>query len=142
MPSAARLPAGCDDPDVTPDPPDPSAHAAEDYCYLTTTGRNTGQPHTIEIWFAVDAGVVYLMAGGRDTSDWVRNLVAHPEVRLQIGDHDWSARARVVEAGAEEDTRVRPLLRTKYASSSDDLVSWARTALPVALEVTGPASAG
>jgi deazaflavin-dependent oxidoreductase (nitroreductase family) len=129
-------------PDVTPDRPDPSDHAAEDYCYLTTTGRVTGQPHTIEIWFAAYAGAVYLMAGGRDTSDWVRNVVAHPEVRLQIGDHDWDARARVVDAGTEEDARVRPLLREKYANSSDDLVSWARTALPVALDITGPASDG
>ncbi|MGZ6980465.1 MAG: nitroreductase/quinone reductase family protein, partial [Acidimicrobiia bacterium] len=60
----------------------PSAYTDEEYCYLTTTGRRTGQPHTIEIWFAVDRGVVYLMAGGRERSDWVRNLVAHPKARL------------------------------------------------------------
>jgi deazaflavin-dependent oxidoreductase (nitroreductase family) len=119
---------------------DSRAHADEEYAYLTTTGRRTGQPHTIEIWFAVDRGVVYMMAGGRDGSDWVRNLLAHPAVRLQIGEDDWDALARVVDAGTEEDARVRPLLRDKYASSSDDLVSWARTALPVAFEVVGPAS--
>src|SRR5690606_17915662 len=28
--------------------------AAEPYCYLTTTGRVTGRPHTIEIWFGHD----------------------------------------------------------------------------------------
>jgi deazaflavin-dependent oxidoreductase (nitroreductase family) len=121
---------------------DPSAHADEEFAYLTTAGRRTGQPHTIEIWFAVDRGVVYMMAGGRERSDWVRNLIAQPAVRLQIGDDDWDAQARVVDAETEEDTRVRPLLREKYASSSDDLVSWARTALPVALEVIGPASGG
>jgi len=120
----------------------PDAFADEDFCYITTTGRRTGNPHTIEIWFGVDRDVVYLMGGGRDRSDWVRNLMAHPSVRLQIGEHDWDARARVVEAGTEEDARVRPLLRDKYANASDDLVSWARTALPVALEVTGPASDG
>ncbi|MDP1548048.1 MAG: hypothetical protein Q8L87_18715 [Anaerolineales bacterium] len=25
----------------------------EDYCYLTTQERKTGQPHEIEIWFGV-----------------------------------------------------------------------------------------
>lgn len=25
--------------------------ADEDYCYLTTTGRVSGKPHTVEIWF-------------------------------------------------------------------------------------------
>jgi len=127
-------------PAVTGPHPDVTAAADEEFCYLTTTGRRTGQPHTIEIWFAVDRGIVYMMAGGRDTSDWVRNLVAHPMVRLQVGEQDWDARARLVDAGTDEDTRVRPLLRDKYASTDDDLVSWARTALPVALEIVGPAS--
>jgi deazaflavin-dependent oxidoreductase (nitroreductase family) len=120
----------------------PSTDASEDFCYLTTTGRRSGQPHTIEIWFAVDGGVVYMMAGGRERSDWVRNLIAMPSVRLQIGEHDWDAAARLVEAGTDEDARVRPLLREKYANASDDLVSWSRAALPVALEITGPASDG
>jgi deazaflavin-dependent oxidoreductase (nitroreductase family) len=122
--------------------PTPAAYAAEAYCYLTSTGRRTGNPHTIEIWFAVDRDVVYMMAGGRERSDWVQNVIANPAVRLQIGDHDWDARARLVVAGTEEDARVRPLLREMYANASDDLVSWAASALPVALEITGPASAG
>ncbi len=122
--------------------PAPGIDANEEYCYLTTQGRRTGSPHTIEIWFAVDRGVVYMMAGGRDTADWVQNLIANPTVRLRIGDHDWSARARLVVADTEEDERVRPLLREKYANASDDLVGWARSALPVAFDVTGTASDG
>jgi deazaflavin-dependent oxidoreductase (nitroreductase family) len=128
--------------DRSDQPADPSASAAEEYCYLTTQGRRTGNPHTIEIWFAIDRGVVYMMAGGRERSDWVANLVATPAVRVQIGERDWDAVARVLEADTEEDERVRPLLRDKYANASDDLVSWARTALPVALEITGVASDG
>jgi hypothetical protein len=27
---------------------------AEPFCYLTTVGRVSGRPHTIEIWFALD----------------------------------------------------------------------------------------
>jgi hypothetical protein len=27
--------------------------AAADYCYVTTTGRVTGNPHTIVIWFVL-----------------------------------------------------------------------------------------
>ena len=120
--------------------PTSTADANEEYCYLTTTGRRTGNPHTIEIWFAVDRDVVYVMAGGRETSDWVQNLVANPMVRLQIDEHDWDPQARLVAAGTEEDARVRHLLREKYANPSDDLVSWAASALPVAFEITGPAS--
>ena len=114
--------------------PTPSAYADESFCYLTTTGRRTGNLHTIEIWFAVDSDIVFMMAGGRDRSDWVRNVLVHADVTLRIGTHEWDARARVVEPGSEEDALARRLLRAKYASTADDLVSWARTALPVAIE--------
>jgi deazaflavin-dependent oxidoreductase (nitroreductase family) len=107
--------------------------AADDFCYLTTTGRRTGNPHTIEIWFGVDRGLVYLMGGGRERSDWVRNLMASPHVKVRIRDHEWDADARVVEPDTDEDARVRPLLRDKYANADDDLAGWSRSALPVAL---------
>src|ERR1051325_2737939 len=40
--------------------------APPDSCYLTTTGRTSGNPHTIEIWFALHGDRVYLLAGGGD----------------------------------------------------------------------------
>lgn len=30
----------------------------EDMCYLTTTGRRTGTPHEIEIWFGIREGTL------------------------------------------------------------------------------------
>jgi hypothetical protein len=44
--------------------------AAEDFCYLTTRGRVSGRPHTIEIWFAQSERTLYMLAGGREGSDW------------------------------------------------------------------------
>ncbi len=109
-----------------------------DYCYLTTTGRNSGNPHTIEIWFALRGDRVYLLAGGGDQSDWVRNIRREPRVGLRIGSHDMICRARVVE-DPEEDALARRLLLDKYASrSSDDLSEWAATALPIVIELPGP----
>jgi deazaflavin-dependent oxidoreductase (nitroreductase family) len=118
--------------------PLPNAYADESFCDLTTIGRRTGNPHTIEIWFALDGDVVYLMAGGRETSDWVRNVLTHAAVSIRIGTVEWDAHARVLEPDTEEDARARSLLRSKYATSDDDLVSWAHTALPVALEQLTP----
>jgi hypothetical protein len=46
-----------------------AALAGEQYAYLTTTGRISGRPHRIEIWFAVDAGRVYLLSEGGEQSD-------------------------------------------------------------------------
>jgi hypothetical protein len=56
-----------------------SALAREDFCYLTTTGRVTGRPHTIEIWFALDGATLYMLSGGREHSDWVKNLKRTPD---------------------------------------------------------------
>ena len=50
----------------------------DDYCYLTTRGRVTGNDHEIEIWYARDGDTLYLLAGAGDASDWVRNLQADP----------------------------------------------------------------
>jgi len=51
------------------------ALAGEDYCYLTTTGRLSGEPREIEIWFSLDDGVLYMLAGGGRRANWVRNIV-------------------------------------------------------------------
>jgi deazaflavin-dependent oxidoreductase (nitroreductase family) len=110
--------------------------ADADFCYVTTTGRRSGEPHTIEIWFAADGDTVYLLSGGADRSDWVRNLRADPHVGVRIADREWEARARIV-SDADEDARVRRLLAAKYQGWREGapLSGWAQTALPVAIDV-------
>ena len=58
--------------------------ADEDLCYLTTTGRNTRAPHEIEIWFGIRDGTLFLLSGGGDAADWVKNVKNDPQVRLRI----------------------------------------------------------
>jgi deazaflavin-dependent oxidoreductase (nitroreductase family) len=111
------------------------AVAEEDYCYLTTTGRVSGEPREIEIWFALDGATVYLLSGGRDRSQWVRNLRRDPDVTLRIAGTTWHGRARIVD-DADEDDRARTLLVDKYAAGySGDLDGWRRRALPVAIDL-------
>ncbi|MGH2357828.1 MAG: nitroreductase family deazaflavin-dependent oxidoreductase, partial [Candidatus Limnocylindria bacterium] len=88
-------------------------HAGDTVCYLQTTGRRTGLPRTIEIWFATDGERIYLLSGGRDRADWVRNLRAHPGVRVRIGGTTLAGRARVIEGEAREQL-ARRLLAAKY----------------------------
>jgi deazaflavin-dependent oxidoreductase (nitroreductase family) len=106
-----------------------------DFAYLTTTGRISGRPHRIEIWFALHDGTVFLLSGGRDRSDWVRNLMAAPTVTLEIGDLRKTTRARVLEPGTPEDELARRLLVDKYRPRySGDLSFWKRNALPIAID--------
>jgi len=109
--------------------------------YLTTTGRVTGRPHRIEIWFAIHDEVVYLLSGGRDGSDWVRNLLVTPDVVFEIGGTRRLTRASVLEAGTDEDALARRLLLEKYAGPGEDLEGWARTSLPVAIAWPSAANA-
>jgi deazaflavin-dependent oxidoreductase (nitroreductase family) len=118
----------------------PDDIASLDFCYLTTTGRVSGKPHRIEIWFVLADETVYLMAGDRDRSDWVRNLMAAPDVELEIGGRKRATRARVVDADAEEDALARRLMLEKYAPRNGDLSTWGRTALVVAVEWPGGVS--
>jgi deazaflavin-dependent oxidoreductase (nitroreductase family) len=107
----------------------------EQFCYLTTTGRVTGNPHEIEIWFGFAHGRLYMLAGARDRSDWVRNLIRQPNVIIRIAGQTFDAVARVVEADTPENEMARKLLVEKYRSPRDDLSGWGRTALPVAFEL-------
>jgi deazaflavin-dependent oxidoreductase (nitroreductase family) len=108
--------------------------AGLDFCYVTTVGRTSGRPHRIEIWFALHDGTVYLLSGGRERSDWVKNLVASPEVDLEIGGLTRPTRARVLAPGTDEDATARRLLLQKYAGPNRDLAEWGRTSLPIAID--------
>ena len=114
-----------------------AAHADDDYCYLTPRGRVTGEPHEIEIWFAVDGLTLYLLAGGGTDSDWVRNLRADPAVTVRVGDTTYAASARVIDPATDEDERARALVYDKFAPRGHgDLVEWRARALPVALDLS------
>lgn len=112
--------------------------ADDDYCYLTTTGRRTGRPHRIEIWYAAEGDTLYLLAGGGRSADWVQNLVVDPSVLIELDGTERPARARVL-ADDEEAERARELVHAKYAPrSGGDLTGWRDRALPVALDLTKP----
>ncbi len=83
-----------------------------------------------------------MLAGGRERADWVRNLMVDPAVRVRVGDGEQvDARARVLEAGSDEDGLARRLLLEKYQTpGSTDLESWGRSALAVALDLAEPSA--
>ena len=113
------------------------ALAGEDFCYLTTTGRVTGRPHEIEIWFALvpERSALYMLSGGGDRSDWVKNLRRDLDVEVRIAGERYSGRAREAK-DAQEDELARRLLVDKYESSPGRLENWRRRALPVVVDLT------
>ena len=87
-----------------------------EFLYLTTTGRRTGQPREIEIWFTQRAERYYVIAEHLRETHWVQNVLADPRVRVRVADLEFEARARVIETATEPDLRqaVEELSEIKY----------------------------
>ena len=60
---------------------------------LTTTGRRTGIPRSTPLRYEVIEGVFYVGSARGEKADWYRNLLLHPDVRVQIGEQTFAARA-------------------------------------------------
>jgi deazaflavin-dependent oxidoreductase (nitroreductase family) len=114
-----------------------SSLSRQDYCYLTTTGRVTGQPHEIEIWFGANGENIYLLSGGGLDSDWVKNLLRDPVVQVRIGKISFDGIAKLVEDPGE-DQLARELLATKYYrwKKGKKMNEWALTAVPVCIKLS------
>lgn len=107
----------------------------DDFVYVITRGRVTGRPHEIEIWYARDGDTLYLLSGGGDRADWVRNLVAEPKVGVRLDGVEYRAGARLVSE-SNEDATARRLVFEKYQPRYDgSLDGWRSRALPVAIDL-------
>ena len=93
------------------------------YLYLTTTGRVTGQPREIEIWFTEHSGHFYLVAE-RESNNWVRNIQSQPQVKFRIDDGELNAAARLVHNDREPQlvATVKALFDDKYGWSDGLIV--------------------
>ncbi|HTA02008.1 MAG TPA: nitroreductase family deazaflavin-dependent oxidoreductase [Streptosporangiaceae bacterium] len=72
---------------------------------LHTTGAKTGQERVNPMMYrAVDGGyaVFASKAGAPTNPDWYHNLVAHPDVRAEIGTQTLALRAHVADDGERE----------------------------------------
>jgi deazaflavin-dependent oxidoreductase (nitroreductase family) len=118
------------------------ALAQHPICHLETIGRLSGLPRVIEIWFAVDPDRprIYLLAGGRDRANWVRNIRHDPRVHLQIDGQRFAGIASDIEGGPD-DGLARRLLLEKYEGQDEpgSLGPWARSALPIAIDLEATA---
>lgn len=86
------------------------------FLYLTTTGRKTGLPREIEIWFVEAEGRYYILAEHFHRARWVMNILADPRVSVRVGKRHFQATARVLDEKAYAETwrMAQQLAREKY----------------------------
>ncbi len=91
---------------------------------ITTTGRQSGQPRRIEIWFHNLGGRIYI-SGLPGRRNWYANLAANPEFVFHLKETarvDLPARARLVTDLTERRRVLRELLTG--IGREDDFESW------------------
>jgi deazaflavin-dependent oxidoreductase (nitroreductase family) len=72
---------------------------------LTTTGAKSGRRRTVPVVYTTDGDSIVVIAskGGSPTSpDWYHNMVAHPEVTVELANETFEGRARVAEEPERE----------------------------------------
>ena len=108
------------------------ALAEADELELVTTGRVSGQEHSVRLRFAYADGVVWLRTGERPSApdasgvrrrakteretDWVRNLEHDPHARVRIANAELAALYEPSPDPVGDLRRVVDLLRQKYGA--------------------------
>ena len=67
---------------------------------LTTTGAKSGEPRTRPLAYLSEGDHIYVFAGNRGAPTnpaWYHNLVAHPDVTVELGAEKFAARAIVLD---------------------------------------------
>jgi deazaflavin-dependent oxidoreductase (nitroreductase family) len=88
---------------------------------ITTTGRTSGEPRRIEIWFHRAGGAYYITGTPDRPRGWYANLVANPAFTFHLKESataDLAATARPVTDEAER----RTVLEGIFAAMPDGVV--------------------
>lgn len=82
---------------------------------LTITGRVSGRESSRPVWFVQQGESLYLLPVTGSDSQWYKNVVKTPAIRLSAGGAQYSARAVPITDPAKVDVVVESF-RAKYGA--------------------------
>ena len=71
---------------------------------ITVTGRKSGRPISIPIWFVFEDNKLHLLPVKGSDTQWYKNVLKNPSIRIEAG-------------GAEAELKVAPVTDAKQVSS-------------------------
>ena len=71
---------------------------------LSVTGRKSGRTISIPVWFALEEGKLYLVPVSGSDTQWYKNVLSKPSIRIQAG-------------GADAELKVVPVTDAKKVAS-------------------------
>ena len=103
---------------------------------LTTTGRATGRRLRTPLWYVREGDTICCLSGWGSSSDWLKNLQAHPEVVVQIGRRRWETRAATQGTPEIGDLLLR--FQRKYGRRTVKLFYHLDRLVPVGFQIGTP----
>lgn len=93
---------------------------------LTTTGKKSGKPRTTPLAYQLDGDRLIVVAsymGAPKHPDWYRNLVAQPQVTVEVGKETFDALATTVTDASERERFIRlwPLASEHQAKTTREI---------------------
>ena len=109
---------------------------SQKFIHLTTKGRKTGRPHSVELWFAASDGKVFLSHEGKET-DWMKNIKENGEVSFEIGGENFTGKSHYIDEDPDEARRCKVALYEKYygKSTKEIIDDWFSLSTLVAIEI-------
>jgi deazaflavin-dependent oxidoreductase (nitroreductase family) len=71
---------------------------------ITVTGRKSGRPISIPVWFVLEDGNLYLLPVSGSDTQWYKNVLNNPLIRIETG-------------GAKGEVKLAPVTDAKQVSS-------------------------
>lgn len=116
-------------------PTDLEALSSQQTIHITTTGRRTGRPRRVEIWWFLVEGR-FIITGTPGRRDWVANLHADPRLTVHLRGRDIAATATpVTDVVFRRRVFTRP--QTSWYSSQAELDHLVETAPMVEIHLEG-----
>ncbi len=96
---------------------------------ITVTGRKSGRPISLPVWFAWEDGQLYLLPVQGSDSQWYKNVQKNPEIRIDAA----GAKAELKLATITDHEQVKSVVERFRAKYGDKNVKKYYSKLDVAL---------